>query len=217
MYQQIFQSSSCVCINISNPDVPYLCFTVLRFHSQRECLGIRVIIKSHDMHWASCVKLQWVMLHFVELHEIALNCGSCFQMHCYNIADPAWHCCAELSEKQKVGCLVCGEATTWLDLKIPHDWPNLKLARVQAGWPKYLSGRMPIFSKSQMNREAGSRGLPHRPIGTLANFGASCKYDTWGCLNPATFHQTTSKQCRTTGILKKKKLYKREFSWIYAD
>ena len=106
--------------------------------------------------------------------------------------------------------------TTWLDLKTTHDRLNQKLARVQAGWPKYLSCRMPIFSKSQMNREAGSRGLPHRPIGTLANFGASCKYDTWGCLNPATFHQTTSKQCRTTGILQKKKLYKREFSWICA-
>ena len=99
------------------------------------------------------------------------------------------------------------DLTTWLDLKIAHDWPNQKLARVQAGWSKYLSGRMPIFSKSQMNREAGSRGLPHRPIGTLANFGASCKYDTWGCLNPATFHQTTSKQCRTTGIHQMEKCF----------
>ena len=48
---------------------------------------------------------------------------------------------------------------------------------------------MPIFSKSQMNREPGSRGLPDRPIGTWANFGAACKYDTWGRPTLNTFHQ----------------------------
>ena len=40
-----------------------------------------------------------------------------------------------------------------------------------------------------MNREPGSRGLPDRPIGTWANFGAACKYDTWGRPTLNTFHQ----------------------------